>query len=399
MGHITLEEALALLPEGITPLGEEEVSLHDLPLGRILAHTVAAGLDQPPFPRSPLDGYALHAADTQGASRETPVILPVVGRCYAGDTPMEGEVAPGQAVRIMTGAPIPPGCNCVIPQEATDYGESRVALYTQLKPHQNYVFQGEDFRRGEELLLPGCLLTPAAIGVLAGAGVSHVRVFRRPRVAVVATGDELVLPGEDLLPGKIYNSNLYYLQSRLVELGAEVVSVTQMGDSLGDIAKAVQCAAEQADLVLTTGGVSVGHRDLLPQVMEELGAKTVFHGVDMKPGSPALYAKLGGVPILCLSGNPFAAAATLEVLARPLLCALAGREQEGRQTAVLAQDFPKGAPVPRFVRGRCEGGVLHLPKGHSSGQLFSLVGCNCLGMLPAGAGSLPAGTEISVMIL
>lgn len=399
MDHIELEQALALLLEGAAPVGEETAPLEKLPLGRALAQPVTAGLDQPPFPRSPLDGYALHAADSRGAGRKTPVVLSVAGCRYAGDAPMTRPVARGYAVRVMTGAPIPPGCDCVIPQEKTDGGESRVALYAALAPGQNYVPQGEDFRRGDCLLPRGYVLDPAALGVAAGAGLTQVTVFRRPRTAVIATGDELLTPGQALTPGKIYNSNLYYLQSRLIQLGGEVTFAAQVGDDAEAIAQALRHGAREADLVLTTGGVSVGRRDLLPQVMEGLGARRIFHGVAMKPGSPALFTRLGAVPILSLSGNPFAAAVTLEVLARPLLNALSGRREEPRLTAVLSRDFPKGAPVRRFVRGRCEGGVLTLPQGHSSGQLASLTGCNCLGELPAGRGAVPAGSKIPVIML
>ena len=399
MGHITLETALALLTEGIAPVGQEEISIRRLPLGRVLAAPVTAGLDQPPFPRSPLDGYALYAADTVGAERENPIVLSVSGRLCAGDSPMERKQERGQAVRIMTGAPIPPDCDCVMAQEDTDYGENRVSLYRTLKPYQNYVFRGEDFRKGEELLPRGYALNPEALAAIAGGGRDRVTVYRRPRVAVVATGDELLAPEQPLAPGKIYNSSLYYLQGRLVQLGAEVTSVSQVGDRTDAIAHAVKQAAAQADLVLTTGGVSVGQRDLLPQVMENLGAERIFHGVDLKPGSPALFTKLDGVPALSLSGNPFAAAATLEILARPLLLALAGREKEEEQTAVLAEDFPKGAPVPRFVRANCRGGRVYLPRGHSSGEILSMVDCNCLAKLPAAVGGIPAGTKVPVIML
>ena len=399
MQKMELEEAQSLLLADVVPVEGEEVSIDSLPLGRVLARPVTALVDQPPFPRSPVDGYALRAVDSVGATAEMPVILPVEGKLFAGDAPIGEAVRPGTAVRIMTGAPIPAGCDCVIPQEKTDCGEEKVALYRSVEPHQNYCFQGEDFQRGQVLVPEGYVLDPAAIGAAAGGGVERLTVRRRPRVMLIATGEELARPGRSLAPGKIYNSNLYYLQSRLEQLGVEVLSAIQVGDELEEIAAQIKAGAEQADLVLTTGGVSVGQRDLLPRAVALLGAEVLFHGLRLKPGSPALGAKLDGTPVLSLSGNPFAAAVTFELLARALLLVLQGRALPEWKTGRLDTGFPKGGPVRRFIRGRLENGVLTLPRDHSSGAIGSFVGCNCLGVLPAGPGPIPAGIEIPVLLL
>lgn len=399
MEKMELEEAQSLLLADVVPLEEEEVSLDSLPLGRALARPVAALVDQPPFPRSPVDGYALRAVDSVGATEEAPVILRVEGTLFAGDAPLVEPVRPGAAVRIMTGAPIPPGCDCVIPKEKTDCGEERVALCRSVEPHQNYCFRGEDFKAGQILVPAGYVLDPAAIGAAAGGGVETVTLRRRPKVVLIATGEELSSPGRPLAPGKIYNSNLFYLHSRLTQLGAQVLSAVQVGDDLEAITAQVKKGTERADLVITTGGVSVGQRDLLPQAVARLGAELLFHGLRLKPGSPALGAKLDGTPVLCLSGNPFAAAVTFELLARPLLLVLQGRALPEWKTGRLDTGFPKGGPVRRFIRGRLEDGALTLPGDHSSGDIGSFVGCNCLGVLPAGPGPIPAGIEVPVLPL
>ena len=400
MTGLTLEQAADLLTKSVTPLGTCQGN-PGLLLGRTLALDVAALYDQPPFSRSPLDGYALRAADTAGAAPERPVALAVVDHLYAGDAPRV-PLESGQAVRIMTGAMLPPGCDCVLRQEDTDLGEDIVRIYAALAPGDNLIHQGEDYRAGRQLLPAGTRLDAAAIGVLAGAGIDTVTVYRRPRVAVLATGDELVAPGtRPLPPGKIYSSNLALLLARLGELGMEAVSGGQVGDEPALAAERMSRLLAACDLLITTGGVSVGQRDILHQVLPLMGAERLFWKVQLKPGGPAMFSLWQGKPILSLSGNPFAAAATFELLARPLLAALAQEPQlrPRRQTAVLDSPFPKASRNRRFVRGRCTGGHVTLPQGHASGMLRSLVGCNCLVDIPAGSEALAPGHTVQVVLL
>lgn len=398
---ISLERAIELIQESVAPLGTECVSIREA-LGRVLAEDILAPIDQPPFPRSPLDGYALHAADSAGASRETPVKLPVCGVLYAGDW-REEEVPSGQAVRIMTGAPIPAGCDCVIRQEDTDEGSDVVEIYCELKSWENYCFKGEDFKAGEVLVPAGSCLNAAALGTLASAGLGEdvaVTVRRVPKVALLCTGDELVDASvKPLPPGKIYSSNQAFLENRLRELGMEVVSPpVQWKDEPETVAAAIRAAAEQADAVITTGGVSVGAKDIFHQVLPLLDAQRMFWRVRLKPGTPAMYSLYEGKPVLCLSGNPFAAAATFELLARPLLAALAGKPSllPQRIKGELDTPFPKGGKMRRFVRGCFRDGRVTLPEGHSSGQLRSTVGTNCLVELN---GPAQAGDTVAVYLL
>lgn len=392
---VSLEEAVARMTSPLSPLGTESLPLGRA-LGRILAADVSAPLDHPPFDRSPLDGYALRSADLAGATRDHPAVLEVVDTMYAGDQ-ARIPVKPGQAVRIMTGAMLPPGCDCVVPQEDTDRGNP-VSVFASLKPFQNYVYQGEDYRKGTLLLGKGTRLDAAALGVLASAGLTDAEVCRRPRVGLLTTGDEVVSPGTPLPAGKIYGSNQMLLAARLAELGFER-ETTHRGDDPSAVAETMEELLNTCDVLLTTGGVSVGDKDIFHQALPLLGAERIFWRVNLKPGTPAMYSVYQGKPILSLSGNPFAAFTTFELLARPLLAALSGEEGPRWGEGVLDTPFPKASPRRRFIRGRYENGHITLPEGHSSGMLTSLVGCNCLTELPAGSPPAEAGTRVRILLL
>lgn len=392
---VSLEEAVARMTSPLSPLGTESLPLGRA-LGRILAADASAPLDQPPFDRSPLDGYALRSPDLAGATRDHPAVLEVVDTVYAGDQ-ARIPVKPGQAVRIMTGAMLPPGCDCVVPQEDTDRGNP-VSVFASLKPFQNYVYQGEDYRKGTLLLGKGTRLDAAALGVLASAGLTEAEMYRRPRVGLLTTGDEVVSPGTPLPTGKIYGSNQMLLAARLAELGFER-ETAHRGDDPSAVAEAMKQLLKSCDVLITTGGVSVGDKDIFHQALPLLRAEQVFWRVDLKPGTPAMYSVWQDKPILSLSGNPFAAFTTFELLARPLLAALSGEEGPRWGEGVLDTPFPKASPRRRFIRGRYENGHITLPEGHSSGMLASLVGCNCLAELPAGSPPAEAGTRVRILLL
>lgn len=392
---VSLEEAVARMTSPLSPLGTESLPL-EAALGRTLAADITAPLDHPPFDRSPLDGYALRSADLAGATRDHPAVLEVVDTVYAGDQ-ARIPVKPGQAVRIMTGAMLPPGCDCVVPQEDTNRGNP-VSVFASLKPFQNYVYQGEDYRKGTLLLGKGTRLDAAALGVLASAGLTEAEVCRRPRVGLLTTGDEVVSPGTPLPAGKIYGSNQMLLAARLAELGFER-ETAHRGDDPSAVAETMKELLETCDVLITTGGVSVGDKDIFHQALPLLRAEQVFWRVDLKPGTPAMYSVWQDKPILSLSGNPFAAFTTFELLARPLLAALSGEEGPRWGEGVLDTPFPKASPRRRFIRGRYENGHITLPEGHSSGMLASLVGCNCLAELSAGSPPAEAGTRVRILLL
>ena len=398
--NLTLEQAVGRIAGAVSPLGTEEVPL-TCSLGRTLEGEVIATMDQPPVDRSPLDGYALRAADAAGAGRDWPAALRVAGRVYAGDA-AAAPVGPGEAARIMTGAMLPPGCDCVVRQEDTDMGAPVVQIYASPGPGGNVVRRGEDFRAGDPLLPAGTRLDAAGVGLLASAGLTEVKVRRRPRVGVLVTGDEVVSPGVSPLPaGKIYDANQALLLSQLAELGFPDAAGARAEDRPERAAEAMADLLERCDLLITTGGVSVGEKDILHQALPLLGAEQVFWKVRLRPGTPAMFSLWRGRPILSLSGNPFAAFATFELLGRPLLAALSGEAHllPRRMRAVLVTPFPKGSPVRRFVRGRYENGRVTLPEGHASGALQSLAGCCCLVDIPSGSGPVEVGQEIGILML
>ena len=374
--------------------------------GRVLSEDIFAPMNQPPWPRSPLDGYAFRASDSAGASKASPVSLRVVETLYAGSW-TDREVQSGEAVRLMTGAPIPVGCDCVIRQEDTDSGEESVQLYKALQPFDNYCAAGCDFKAGDLLLPAGTRLTGNALGVLASAGLYReeimLPVYHKVRCAVICPGDELV-PNDTrpLPPGKIYSSNAAVFASRLQELGVEVTTLLPLfSDSADALADAIYEAAENADVILTSGGVSVGAKDILHETLPLLFADQIFWQVQLKPGSPVMFSRYRERPLLSLSGNPFAASATFELFARPMLAKLAGCDDLNPIVAegVLAEDFTKTGKGRRVVRAVFRNGVVAIPQGHSSGQLASAVGTNCLAEIPPISEPLPKESRVKVWLL
>ena len=403
--NISLEEAVDLLRSVCAPRKETlQVSLAEA-CGAVLAEDIYAPISQPPFDRAPVDGYAVLSEDICRASRSVPVSLEVIGQVNAGDA-FRGHVSSGQAVRIMTGAPIPPGCDACVRQEDTDYGEVRVQIYTPCRAGDNYCRAGEDFIQGQKLLTAGTRLGATEIALLAQMGLESVPVFKKPAVALFTTGDELIAPGTPLTPGKIYNSNLFGLRARMQELGIKLVQAGHLPDEPESAAKSIAQAALLADMIVTTGGVSVGKKDIMHDVLDILGARQLFWGIAMKPGMPALAAVIGNTPLIGLSGNPFGALATFELLVRPVL-AWMGRDDAlctRRIAAVLDHPFPKESRCRRFVRAHysdgCPGGRVTLPEGsHSSGILTSMRHCNCLIDIPAGSPPLTPGTLVDVILL
>lgn len=398
---IAVEEAVeSLLSYVNKPSDYEELPLLG-GLGRTIRGDVCARINQPPFDRSPLDGYAVIHSDLIGASKQKPARLRVTQYICAGDVP-HSTLKPGEAARIMTGAPLPAGATCVVRQEVTDGGNDVVGIYQTQSEYENYCFSGEDIAVGQPLIRDGDRLDCVRMGVLAGQGFAQVKVYPKPKVSLFSTGNEVSPIGGPLEPGKIYDSNCCLLSLRSVEIGADVVAMDCLPDDPETLASALQKALCCSDLVITTGGVSVGAHDHMPLVGEMLGAHRLFHGIAAKPGSPALALEKDGKLVLCLSGNPFAAFATFELLAAPVIRKLSGRSivMGKRLTGTLMECFNKPSLGRRFLRARLEAGSVYLPGGrHASGMLCSLVDCNCLVDIPAGSGGLTAGDPVEVIML
>lgn len=377
---VQLEEARALLQKQVNPIMETEMILIWNAVGRVLAEDIIAEEDQPPFSRSPLDGYAVRGNDTIGASKANPKSFQVIGTVFAGEV-FDGMVQKEEAVRIMTGAPIPNGADTVIRQEDSDYGIDQVCLYGESKPYENYCPKGEDYKKGTVLLKKGITLDAISISILASTGKDQVMVYRKAKVAIISTGDEIIQPGQRRKPGKIYDSNLLFLYSRLTELGIQPVIYEHCEDDPEKMAKKIEQLAEKTDLLITTGGVSVGQKDIMHEVITKLHAKQIFWKVNLKPGAPTLAAVYKHLLMICLSGNPFGAVANFELLVRLVMKQLTGNTKwDGTvQRAILQNDYSKCGKTRRFLRGYAEDGKVWIPSGnHASGVVASMRGCNCL---------------------
>ncbi len=376
---LEVEDAVSLLRSAICPVTDtEQVPLMQA-LGRVLAENIIAQTDQPPFPRSPLDGYALRAQDSESADPEHPATLQVIGKIFAGQT-FDGCIGPGQCVRLMTGAPIPKGADTVVRQEDTDYGEKKVRIFAAQKAWRNYCLAGDDYHAGTLLLKKESRITAVGAAVAAGAGKNCLQVYRRPKIAVISTGDEILPAGEPLMPGKIYDTNLPFVTGRLSEIGGTQVTGMHGADEADHVAQQIRTLVKENDLIITTGGVSVGEKDIMHDVLKILGAQKLFWRVNVKPGAPTLAFVTEDTLVICLTGNPFGVMVNFELLVRPVLEKLSGGAiLPGRkEKLVLTEDVPKKADVRRFLKGIAENGTVRAVKGsQDAGTISPMAQCNC----------------------
>jgi molybdopterin molybdotransferase len=401
--EIPLEDALAILLNYSKPIGFEEIDIMDA-MGRVLYEDIIAGFPLPPFDRSPLDGYAVIAEDTTNASKENPVMLRVSQHVFAGDFPAKHLVS-GEAAAVATGAPLPSGANAVIKIEDTQLIEDKVLIFSPLKPSDNFINKGEDVLEGEKILSQGITITPAVIGVFASLGRKSVKVFKKPRVAVLTIGDELVSIGEPRLPGKIYNSNVYAISAQIAEAGGLAIPYRNTVDDMNHIAYLLNYCFKENDIVLTTGGVSVGKRDYVKEAIKLSGANTLFWKVNIKPGTPIVCGENNGRLIIGLSGNPAAAMITFYMLIRPMLQRISGLQDVGIPdvTAIMEESFNKKSKQRRMLRANVywkNGCYYAAPSGtQSPGALKSMLQCNALIDIPGGSGPLNIGDEVKAILL
>lgn len=401
MERISIETAVARLVERVTPVAEHYSVPTEKAPGHVLWADLFARTAVPPFDRSPLDGYAVRSEDLVGATAVAPALLTVVDCVFAGEW-CGRTVASGEAVRIMTGAPIPAGADCVVAQEDTDMGEETVAVFAPMGCGRNICLRGEDVAEGDPIVSKGTRLDWTHMAILAGQGLTELEVCRPLRVAVLSTGDELTAPGGALAPGKIYDSNGPLFRARLAALHVEPVSGHGGADDPEGLAEEIQELLRGCDGLITSGGVSVGQRDYMPQVARLLGAEVLFHGVAVRPGAPAMGLLVDGKPVIALSGNPFAAAAVFEAVARPVLEHMRGCMEvlPQRCAARLRGRFSKQTKMRRLVRAHLVGGEVFVAEmGHASGSMLAMAGCNCLIDIPADSEPLTEGAAVEVILL
>ncbi len=327
---MTLNEAKKTINDNFKPvsLGEEDAVLLEA-FNRVLNQDVVSTLDIPPFSRSTVDGYAVKSKDTFGADENEPIKLKVTGAICAGEQP-NVMVADGEAVEIVTGAPMPEGADAAVMVEDTEREDTQLNVFTPITANQNVMKKGSDIKNGDVVLKKGQLLGSSEIGVLAALGLTKVKVAKIPIVAVLSTGDEITELGKELPAGKIYDINAYSISTAVIESGGKPVYFGVVPDDKAALTKVLQTAITSADMVITSGGVSVGPRDYTPQILDSLGKPgIVVYGIAVKPGKPTTIGFIGDKPIFSLPGHPTSALLIFYLLARPLIQQLAGRPVVG----------------------------------------------------------------------
>lgn len=400
---ISLEKAREILFAQPIHTETETVSIENC-IGRVAAMDYYAPHMLPSFNKSPLDGYAFRSADTLGASRENPVTLRIIEEIPAGKAP-EKKVHAGEAAKILTGAPIPEGADAVSRYEDTEFTEETVTLFSAMGPDTNIIHAGEDLQAGALFIRKGTSLTPPMAGLLASLGIAEVMVYKRPRVALISTGSELVDVKEPLTLGKIHNSSFYTLGGYLKEAGADLSFTGLARDTDSEIAEKISIALEEADLVITTGGVSVGDYDRVRHALHSLGAEILFWKLTLKPGAAFLAAVLHGKIILGLSGNPGSAAIALHLLGIPMLRRISGKTEllPPCTHAYAGERFPKFSHCDRYLRGSLcykDGKVFFTQTGAQGNNIItSFVNCSALARIPAGTPSVEEGEMLEVYLI
>jgi molybdopterin molybdotransferase len=394
-------QALELVLERVRPLDSESVPIGDA-LGRVLAEDAVSSDDVPPFDNSAMDGFAVRAADTNGASAATPVRLKVVDESRAGK-PAAAALEDGDAIRISTGAVLPTGADAVVRiEDCQDEGES-VVLTAEVAPGKEVRRGGEDIRTGDTVLRRGTGVGPAELGVLASVGAATMQCARRPRVVVLATGDELVEPGRPLAPGQIRNSNLYSVPSQVASAGAVIARTAVVPDDYQSTVEAIAPALDE-DVAIVCGGVSVGPHDHVKPAFESLGVDEVFWGVALRPGHPTWFGVKERVLVFGLPGNPVSAMVTFHLFVRPALAALMGAPHEQtRTTAIMDEGYRKPTGRAHVVRCRLEaredGWHVRPTKEQGSHVLTSMLGARALALLEVERGDVSAGERVEIEIL
>ncbi|HWP97903.1 MAG TPA: gephyrin-like molybdotransferase Glp [Syntrophomonadaceae bacterium] len=397
--NISLETAQELLSDIALPLGIAKVPL-TYATGRILSKDIIAPHSIPHFAKSAMDGYALIASDTRSVSPHHQIRLEVIEEIRAGFE-AEMEVTQGTTIKVMTGAPIPHGADSVVKWEDVHRYEGSLTISHTITPGENIVPIGEDVNQGDVIAVKGTTITPAMTAVFAGLGINRVPVYRKVRIAIFSTGDELIDPTRQIQAGKIYNSSLYGLSAQCKELGATPVDLGIAPDEVDATAARLKKGLEIADIVITTGGASTGDYDIVKDSFRRVGAQILFHGVSIKPGSPMLAAIKNGKFIIGLSGNPAAAMVTFDLIVVPLIKKLMGMKEifPPKFQGIMVDNFPKSSQGRRFLRARLmreEGrNVVKLTGNQANGVLMSMIDCNVLVDIPAGSPPVVFGQTVS----
>jgi molybdopterin molybdotransferase len=399
---ITVEQALETILGQVRVLGTERVDILRA-RGRVLAQDIVSGLDVPPLDNSAMDGYAVRHADVATASAEKPALLKIMGDLPAGYTSKD-ILQPGQTLRIMTGAPLPPGADTVIMQENTSSDAATVSILQSEKRGTNVRYAGEDIKKDAVLFQAGTLVRPAHIGIMASIKRAMVSVYQRPRVAILSTGDELVDIDEDMGPGKIVTSNSYSLASLVEDAGGTAIMLGIARDTK-EALRSRMLEGLHADIIISSGGVSVGDYDFVKDVLQELGADMKFWKVQMRPGQPLAFGIIGGKPAFGLPGNPVSAMVSFEQFVRPAMRKMSGHARIFRTVIeAIARENVKGREGRKFFL-RCrlaqkdEQWHATTTGEQGSGILMSMAAASGLMVIPADVSGVSAGDRVKVQVL
>jgi molybdopterin molybdotransferase len=393
----SFEEARKIILERVSPLGAEDVQLAAA-VGRVLAHDFAAPRDFPAWDNSAMDGYAVRSGDVRA-----PATLRLSAYIPAG-SPGAGPLAAGTAAKILTGAPLPAGADAVVPIEDAEEREGAVAIPGPVRPGAHVRRRGEDLRAGERILAAGAVLGPAEVSLLASCSRLSVPVFRRARVAILSTGDELVAPGEPLGPGQIHDSNGLALAAAVAQIGAQPAPLGIARDDRASL-RALLAEGLRADALVTSAGVSMGDRDFVREVLDELGVRQVFWKVDIKPGRPTAFALGGSTPVFSLPGNPVSTLLTFEEFVRPAILRMMGHRRVLRPlvAATFQERISQKPGRVWFLRVRLErrgGALLAWSAGRQeTGILKTMIQADGIAVIPAIQGDLGPGSTVQVQVL
>ena len=407
---LSVTQARARIQEAFSPVEAILLPLEEA-AGRVLAGDLTAETDLPPFDNSSVDGFAIHAADSAGAGPDATRTLPVVADIRAGTT-ADAPLQPGQAARIMTGAALPAGAEAVVMVEDTDFNvrtagtpaPPAVGIRKQMRAGENVRRRGDDLHAGDKVLQAGARLRAQEVGLLAMLGVARVSVHRKPRLALLSSGDELLPAGAPLQPGKIRDANSPALAALAESAGAEVIRLGVARDTETEVRSRLELAAnEKADLIVSSAGVSVGAFDYVRAVLEQDG-QLDFWQVNIRPGKPLAFGKYRDIPFFGLPGNPVSALLGFEIFVRPALEKLSGALPHSRLrlTARLAEPLESDGRESylRAIVTEEQGGLVARLAGHQgSGNLFSLVRANALLIVPSGVKSLPASSGVEIWLI
>ena len=397
---ISLEKAIDILKD--IKLKNEIENIDTInSLNKVVSEDIHSSINSPPFRKSAMDGYALNIkTNTQKLTK-----LKVVGSIYAGDV-FDGNILDDECVKIMTGAKIPDMCNCVIKKEDVINNSDNIILNKEIKPNENICQIGEDIQKGQMLIPKNTKITYAHIGILASSGITKINVYKNKNIALLTTGSEVLDIDNELEDAKIYNSNKYLLLSRINELGYNVNKSLHIEDDLSKLSQIIKELSLENEIIITTGGVSVGDKDYIKQSIQDIDGKILFHKVQIKPGSAVLVAKYKNTIIISLSGNPNASLTTFELIAKPMINRLNNNYNEfiKRETAILVDKYNKKSMVRRFIRGNTytkdELQYVSITQNNTgNGVIYPMLNSNCLIEIEKGNTGLEIGDKITIIKL